>query len=833
MSTEDDDLERRHEFDFAIGDVLKSDRSYTLAQAPGRAASETPIPIGDGGSGQVFKVIDAGLNVPFAIKLLNPATEFVSGDHSGEFWENFETEVAMLSDLRHHRVARILDKGNVEDREGNEIPFFVMEYIEGAPLKSVLSSDQLSAKTFLTIIDQVIEGVSYLHGRGILHCDLKAANILVENPDTHPNTTIVDLGVAKVVKPELSDEVGSLAKPKSPDAETGSLFDEDDRTYFVSSESITRTKWQSQLNKMVPRRFIEEIFPDHDLYAIGVICETALSRPELRSELEIELGHTGLQALESIKFRLLGEDDLYEGIAEFREDWEKLRPAYLSPVGIPELAVGAQASTSIATPSGRVSLTRRALTVINHPLMQRLRMIPQLELVSLVYPGATHTRLLHSLTTFDNARRFVLHLLRDPSFRLLVDQSEIEALLFNCLCHDIGHYPLSHMFEDLSQEQRKKHKPKYLVPTDDDLFLSLVDPDREVKPEHQSLRDGLVAAVEEELDSNYENFANQMFGNECFGDQVRTTLPGLLEGRDPSTRVLRGIVDSPIDVDKLSYLTDDSLMTGVRYGLGIDTDALLGALRAPSPRDIAQHESGPLIALDDKGLPAAESVIFARYWMLRRVYWHHTNRATIAMAKYVIHKLLEEGTLTIAEYVSSNLFRSAVEALDDLSERFRKAFPDDQNPLVGITGPRREPYKRVLTFAQDDPFHRADKIYAQMKEEPWEAEQLVSRLAMDLFPKYLKHMDVQEGDVLVDVPSKEREIPSDSVLVYLRGREEEGEDIFDVSPVAGQVKASFGLHVRKARVFVHPRIRESLGDNLDKARQELEAAIRDEYLSRS
>ena len=110
-----------------------------------------------------------------------------------------------------------------------------------------------------------------------------------------------------------------------------------------------------------------------------------------------------LGAVETIRDRLLAPlgEEYYQTASSVRQDWAKLSPAYLSPLQIPELAVGASARTSLATPAGRVSITDRVFDIISHPLFQRLRNIPQLELASLVYPGASHSRLLHSLSIFD------------------------------------------------------------------------------------------------------------------------------------------------------------------------------------------------------------------------------------------------------------------------------------------------------------------------------------------------------------------------------------------------------------------------------------------------
>ena len=76
---------------------------------------------------------------------------------------------------------------------------------------------------------------------------------------------------------------------------------------------------------------------------------------------------------------------------------------------------------------------------------------------------------------FEMAKRFVLSLLGDPRFRLMAEPSDVEAALLWALLHDVGHYPLSHMFEDLAEEERRVGGGR-TIPTDDDLFWAFVDP---------------------------------------------------------------------------------------------------------------------------------------------------------------------------------------------------------------------------------------------------------------------------------------------------------------------------------------------------------------------
>ena len=123
------------------------------------------------------------------------------------------------------------------------------------------------------------------------------------------------------------------------------------------------------------------MFPSHDLYGIGRLIAGALDDEKLRDRLDADLGRAARRALEQVRDRLLraAGDEHYSSVAQLRADWQKLHPRYLSPLGVPELGGPAQATASIATPTTLVSMTERALDVINHPLMQRLRNIPQLD----------------------------------------------------------------------------------------------------------------------------------------------------------------------------------------------------------------------------------------------------------------------------------------------------------------------------------------------------------------------------------------------------------------------------------------------------------------------
>jgi HD superfamily phosphohydrolase len=833
-SEEIQEEQRHHELTNLVAGEKLSEGRYELVHNDGNVEPvDAPAkPIASGGAGQVFRSRnELGLNL--AIKVLNPSKDLVK-DGSGVFHDTFQREIRLLAQITHTRLAKIIDVGALPDAAGIEVPFYVMDFIPGVPFQEFVEGKTLSARDFLSLIDQVLEGVEYLHARWIMHCDLKSANILVQqsaNLDQgRAQATIVDLGVAKAVKgPE--EETEDLLETETPPQDQAELSN-DEKTYFVSSESITREEWRPYLNKSIPRHVLqEELFPFHDLYGIGVLIANALAVEGLEQRLQDELGETGLQALKELAERLTVAsiaNPHYGTVEKLRRDWQKLDPRYLAPVGIPELAIGAEARTSIAIPSGRVSLTTRTLDVINHPAMQRLRLVPQLELISLVYPGATHSRLLHSLSTFDMARRCVLHLLRDPAFRLMVDQEEIEALLLSALCHDIGHYPLSHMFEDFAEEERLAGGERR-TPTDDNLFYAFLDPEPLAGGPWSSFAEVATECLNS-LPAAEGSFQDFCFSSGRFSSGVLAALHDLEECGSASAQILRGLISSPVDADKLAYLSDDSAMTGVRYGLGIDVDAYLASLRAPSPGDLSQHANSKeaLVAINDKGLPAVESVILSRYWMMKRVYWHHTNRAAIAMSKYVIAELRRKDQLDMADYIKQTMFSSLPDALALLSKRFDAHASGHVNPLVGLADGNRWLYKRIMTFAKGDQDESNRERYEAMARIPSQQVQEITDLAAEVFAAPAGR-DIQPGEILLDVPAKQREFIGSPLLVYPHREPDKGRLIKDASPLINSHGPEFDLHVKKCRFFVHPKLHAELGDKLDEARQGLEEALADRY----
>ena len=140
--------------------------------------------IGQGGWSMVYKGIHGKLHLPVAIKMLkhNMAMD-------PEFLEKFQNEAKIIARLNQANIIKVFD---IE--ELYRTVFIIMEYLEGVPLDYLLEHmPKLSLSKILDIILQVCYGLDYAHKQGIVHQDIKPANIFIQ-PDGR--VKIVDFGLA-------------------------------------------------------------------------------------------------------------------------------------------------------------------------------------------------------------------------------------------------------------------------------------------------------------------------------------------------------------------------------------------------------------------------------------------------------------------------------------------------------------------------------------------------------------------------------------------------------------------------------------------------------------
>ncbi len=142
--------------------------------------------IGTGGMGQVFLAEKNGLDKKFALKIIK------RGMDTEAVLKRFVRERQILSRLEHPNIANLLDAGSTE----NDLPYFVMEYIEGETITRFCDTHQLNTFERLEIFQKVCKAVKYAHQNLIIHRDIKPSNILVTADGT---PKLLDFGIAKLL----------------------------------------------------------------------------------------------------------------------------------------------------------------------------------------------------------------------------------------------------------------------------------------------------------------------------------------------------------------------------------------------------------------------------------------------------------------------------------------------------------------------------------------------------------------------------------------------------------------------------------------------------------
>lgn len=153
-------------------------------------------PIGAGGMGAVFLASrDDGLfEQRVAIKLVQPIHPFVDADWQRGVLAHFEEERAILAQLQHPNIVRIIDGGQTDAG----LPYLVMDYIDGVDLMRHCREQRLELADRIRLFCQVCEAVQEAHRHLIVHRDLKPGNVLVDAGGT-PH--LLDFGIAKLLDP--------------------------------------------------------------------------------------------------------------------------------------------------------------------------------------------------------------------------------------------------------------------------------------------------------------------------------------------------------------------------------------------------------------------------------------------------------------------------------------------------------------------------------------------------------------------------------------------------------------------------------------------------------
>lgn len=260
---------------------------------------------------------------------------------------------------------------------------------------------------------------------------------------------------------------------------------------------------------------------------------------------------------------------------------------------------------------GAIHLKDREVQVIDTASFQRLRHLKQLAMAQLVYPTATHTRFAHSIGALGTMAR-IIQAAKGNEIPLEPDMEE--NLRLAALLHDIGHYPYSHMMEDVGRVKLTEEQVDGTAAP-----VKSLDAGRGKYPDHEEVGKWIVTGQADLIET-------------IGGPERAKAVADLFTRSKAGEPQLSKLIHSSLDLDRLDYLPRDSQGTGVPYGQ-IDIDYLLNNLKV-SPEGV--------VGFSVKALPAVEHLLLARFFMLRVVYYHKTTYAFEETCRQLLRRLRDD-----------------------------------------------------------------------------------------------------------------------------------------------------------------------------------------------
>ena len=301
------------------------------------------------------------------------------------------------------------------------------------------------------------------------------------------------------------------------------------------------------------------------------------------------------------------------------------------------------------------------LNIVQHPLMQRLTRIKQNGMASVVYPGAQHTRFLHSIGAFHLMSEAVLSLEQKGVF---IFDSEAEAVEAAILMHDIGHAPFSHVLENT-------------------LIHGIT---------HEEISLMMMQRINDEMHGEL-NLAIKIFKDEY------------------AKKFLHQLISSQLDVDRLDYLRRDSFFTGV-------TEGNIGSARIIKMLNVVDDS----LVVESKAIYSIENYLTSRRLMYWSVYLHKTVVAyertlinCIRRAEYLAKQGWDIFASPALKYflyndINADWFTSHPEALDMYSQL-------DDSDIWSAVKVWAQSDDKLLSMLADDVINR-HIFKVEVREEP-------------------------------------------------------------------------------------------------------------------
>ena len=331
------------------------------------------------------------------------------------------------------------------------------------------------------------------------------------------------------------------------------------------------------------------------------------------------------------------------------------------------------------------------LSIVKHPLMQRLTRIRQLGLANAVYPAAQHTRFQHSIGAFHLMSEAITSLTGKGIF---IFDSEAEAVGAAILMHDIGHGPFSHVLENT--------------------LISGIS--------HEEISLMMMEQINSEMNGAL-NLTLKIFKD------------------DYPKRFLHQLISSQLDMDRLDYLRRDSFFTGVNEGN-------IGSARIIKMLNVVDDQ----LVVESKGIYSIENYLTSRRLMYWQVYLHKT---AVACEKVLVNTLLRAKRLAsegkdvfappclkyfLTREVDGRMFRNSPDALLNYEQL-------DDNDIWSAMKVWAQSDDKILSLLASDMLNR-NIFKVEVSSEPI-TEERIAELREQLAKTY--GVSIEEAEYLMSV----------------------------------------------------------------------------------
>jgi hypothetical protein len=248
--------------------------------------------VGKGGMGAVYRARQKQLDRIVALKILPPGV----GENAA-FAERFTREAKALAKLNHPNIVTLYEFGQASlstSPKSQPLYYFLMEFVDGINLRRLLARARISTREALAIVPQICDALQFAHDQGIVHCDIKPENILM---DRRGRVKVADFGLAKIIRAagQAAGNTGPAGRPPqapAPDslANAGRVVG---TPHYMSPEQIETPG---------------EVDHRADIYALGVVFYQMLTGelpgqklepPSHKVRIDVRLDEVVLRALES------------------------------------------------------------------------------------------------------------------------------------------------------------------------------------------------------------------------------------------------------------------------------------------------------------------------------------------------------------------------------------------------------------------------------------------------------------------------------------------------------------------------------------------------------